>query len=225
MFDCDDTLYDLRWPFQMAIQEVLPEAMHLDFSKFYKDYRDAGDEIFYKIQNGEMTTDESGIYRIYQSSRHFGIDISMDRSEQFQKAYKKYQHQISMDSELKEYLMKQDLEYAIFTNGENNHQRMKCSALQVEDFVKPDHLFTSGEIGYAKPDIRAYEEIFRRLHDDPSHWCYVGDNYVNDMEGAKNAGMHTIHFNRHRTKEGNASDYVVYNEKELIECMESLKNL
>ncbi|MCF0105951.1 MAG: HAD family hydrolase [Holdemanella sp.] len=224
MFDCDDTLYDLQWPFRMAIQESFPEAIGYDYDIFYKTYRDIGDTIFHKIQSGEITSDEGGIYRIYHASRAFGIDLSMERSIQFQNTYKKYQYKISMDPAFKEYLMKQDLEYAILTNGEDTHQRMKCSVLKVEDFVDDDHIFTSGDIGYAKPNIELYREVFKRLKDLPENWCYIGDNYTNDMEGAKKAGMHTIHFNRHHTKEGMASDYVVYNEKELIEVMEHLKN-
>ncbi len=45
------------------------------------------------------------------------------------------------------------------------------------------------------------------------------------MEGAKNAGMHTIHLNRHHHhQEGNCSDYTVYTEEELIDLLVRLEN-
>lgn len=34
--------------------------------------------------------------------------------------------------------------------------------------------------------------------------------------------MKTIHFNRHHQEEGDASDYVVYTEKELIDLLKEL---
>lgn len=42
------------------------------------------------------------------------------------------------------------------------------------------------------------------------------------MEGAKQLGFRTIHLNRHKGKEGPASDYVVYSEAELIDLLEHL---
>lgn len=41
------------------------------------------------------------------------------------------------------------------------------------------------------------------------------------MEGAKKAGLKTIHFNRHHTLEGPCSDYVVYSELELMKLMDT----
>ena len=37
------------------------------------------------------------------------------------------------------------------------------------------------------------------------------------MQGAKNAGMKTIHFNRHHQASGSCADHVVYSAKELVE--------
>ena len=45
----------------------------------------------------------------------------------------------------------------------------------------------------------------------------MGDNYINDMQGAKSAGMKTIHFNRHHQVSGPLADHVVYSAKELVE--------
>ena len=52
---------------------------------------------------------------------------------------------------------------------------------------------------------------------------YIGDNYIKDMEGAKAAGLHTIHFNRHNLQEGMASDYIVYNEDQLVALLKELE--
>lgn len=63
MFDCDDTLYDLSWPFRKCMEEFLPDV-DVDMNQFYADYRKFGDRIFDKLQQGKITIDESGVYRI-----------------------------------------------------------------------------------------------------------------------------------------------------------------
>lgn len=45
MFDCDDTLYDLSWPFRKCMEEFLPNV-DVDMDLFYADYRKFGDMIF-----------------------------------------------------------------------------------------------------------------------------------------------------------------------------------
>ena len=37
MFDCDDTLYDLSWPFRKCMEEFLPNV-DVDIDLFYTDY-------------------------------------------------------------------------------------------------------------------------------------------------------------------------------------------
>lgn len=221
MFDCDDTLYDLSWPFQQCIDSLLPEAKRLDVNAFYADYRKFGDMIFDKLQNKEITIDESGIYRIEKACEKYKIDLTHKKAVEFQKLYKYYQHHIQMDPEYIPYFTNCKDELAILTNGEDAHQRMKLEVLHVFDYFNKDHVFTSGQIGYAKPDPKAFMTCMQQMHENISDWYYVGDNYINDMQGAKRAGMKTIHFNRHRQKSGPDADYVVYNASELICLIES----
>ena len=89
--------------------------------------------------------------------------------------------------------------------------------LRVFEFFKPSHVFTSGQLGVAKPDVNAFKKCMEFMNEDISEWYYVGDNYINDMQGAKSAGMKTIHFNRHHQASGPCADHVVYSAKELVE--------
>ncbi|WP_290155330.1 hypothetical protein, partial [uncultured Dubosiella sp.] len=65
-FDCDDTLYDLSWPFRMSASHLFADGQldPIDMERFYLDYRKAGDEIFDQIQTGKISIDESGRHRI-----------------------------------------------------------------------------------------------------------------------------------------------------------------
>lgn len=226
LFDCDDTLYDLSWPFKSSVEQLIAydQRKHIDLEQFYMDYRKAGDEIFDRVQNGEISIDDSGIYRIKKACAKYGIDISDKEAEIFQRTYKTYQKEIHMAPELEAYLATTDFELGVLTNGENAHQRAKCKALGIFDYIPENHVFTSGGIGYAKPDSRAFRHVLKSLNESAEDWYYIGDNYIHDMEGAKAVGMHTIHFNRHHQQEGSASDFTVYSEKELIELLKELSN-
>lgn len=65
--------------------------------------------------------------------------------------------------------------------------------------------------------------MFSNMKENISDWYYIGDNYTNDMEGAKKVGMKTIHFNRHHGLEGTSSDHVVYSENELVNLLRKLE--
>lgn len=225
-FDCDDTLYDLSWPFKMSADHMFEKKVldPIDLTAFYKDYRKAGDEIFDRLQKGEISIDESGEYRIRKVCAQYGISIDERSVKEFQQMYRGYQRNISMSEELREFLENTDAELAVLTNGEHAHQYAKLSTLNVFDYIPAAHVFTSGKLGYAKPDPRAFDAVMKALNENPMDWYYVGDSYVNDMEGAKKAGMKTIHFNRHHGPEGEAADHVVYTEKQLIDLLNELSS-
>ena len=75
MFDCDDTLYDLSWPFRKCMEEFLPNV-DVDMDLFYADYRKFGDMIFDDLQQGKITIDESGVYRIEKACEKYDIEFS-----------------------------------------------------------------------------------------------------------------------------------------------------
>ncbi len=47
----------------------------------------------------------------------------------------------------------------------------------------------SAVIGFAKPDPRIFREAIAELNLDPGRIAYVGDSYVNDVGGARAAGL------------------------------------
>ena len=224
MFDCDDTLYNLRKPFEITLEKLLPDLLEHDLQTLYVQYRKAGDEVFDQVQAGTMSIDQSGEYRIQRLCEIYQCPLSLQQACSFQKEYRFQQSQISMFPEIKTYFKKTDATLAILTNGEDQHQRMKLQALQVYDFIPLSHTFTSGQLQVAKPDANAFLLAIEQIDQDASGWCYIGDNYHIDMEGAKAAGLTTIHFNHHHNQEGPASDYVAYTVQDLISLLETLEN-
>ena len=68
-----------------------------------------------------------------------------------------------------------------------------------------DMVAVSVEIGWAKPDPRAFTHAIDRMGLAPEQVLYVGDDLVNDMQGAKAFGMQTAWLPRQGQREGDPS--------------------
>lgn len=217
-FDCDDTLYDMREPFDKARREVLPE-LKADSETFYTSCRQFSEEIFDQVQAGLLSVDQSGAYRIRRACEAWNQPITQETAEEFQRRYKKAQSQISMDPLLESWLGRTHAGLWILTNGPDDHQRKKLKALATDRFFPTDHVFTSGQVGFAKPDPKAFQAVTK----DPSGFWYIGDNYDNDIVGAARSGWKTIHFDRRHQGSGPAADHIVYTEQELVSLLDQLE--
>ena len=221
-FDCDDTLYDLQEPFNRSVKQFIP-VLPVSLPFFYKVYRKVGDRVFDLEHEHVITSDDVGIYRIYGACKELSIPFTLEQAADFQDAYRKYQGQISMQPVLHEFFASTSARVSILTNGQEGHQKDKVRTLGMYDYIGDDAIFTSEGIGYAKPDAKAFQTVCARLSIPYDTMYYIGDNYIKDMEGAKAAGLHTIHFNRHNLQEGVASDYIVYNEDQLVALLKDLE--
>ncbi|WP_054701086.1 HAD family hydrolase [Secundilactobacillus odoratitofui] len=83
----------------------------------------------------------------------------------------------------------------------------------------------SEEVGLIKPDARIFTYFNRLLNLQANEVVYIGDNFNNDMLGAKQAGWHAFWFN-HRGLDLPKSDYIpdqtVESPAELAELLQAM---
>jgi putative hydrolase of the HAD superfamily len=65
-----------------------------------------------------------------------------------------------------------------------------------------DRTFYSCDLGYAKPDLRAFGEITRRVDVEASRMLHVGDALETDVHGARAAGWHALLIDRSAPHDG-----------------------
>lgn len=223
-FDLDDTLYDCKQPFKKAMADFFPEKVDsIDLDQANSDYRALGDSYFNLMQQKIITADDSGILRIFNLAKRYGLDLDVIEAADFQDAYKKYQYEMKLSLEYQNFFENFKGKLAILTNGQSVHQKKKAHNLGVENYFDKQNIFASSDLSVSKPDPKAFLEVFEAMREDPEDWYYIGDNYINDMEPAKKIGMKTIHMNRHHQKSGPAADYEVHSEKELISLFHFLE--
>jgi putative hydrolase of the HAD superfamily len=96
----------------------------------------------------------------------------------------------------------------ILTNGLPHVQARKIHALGLRRLV--DHVVFAAEYAVdGKPHIDAFREIVRRMEVPVERCVMVGDDVERDVNGARNAGLRTIHVRRADAPAASAADHVV----------------
>ena len=75
---------------------------------------------------------------------------------------------------------------------------MALKRVGAEKYFK--HIFLAKEIGFKKPDKQFFRVIMDHFALPPASFVMIGDHYLNDCEGAKNAGLMTVFFNAKHLK-------------------------
>lgn len=90
----------------------------------------------------------------------------------------------------------------LLTDGAAEVQRRKVKALGLQRRIEA--IVYSDDFGreHWKPSPIPYLELLRKLHVEPSHAVYVGDNPKKDFIGARRLGLQTVRIRRPNTEHG-----------------------
>lgn len=98
---------------------------------------------------------------------------------------------------------------ALLTNGDPSVQAKKVRALGLTELV--DHVVYASEYAPGgKPAREPFVEVLRRLQVAPHEAVMVGDDPVNDVDGARAAGLRTIFLARPGRPHHDGADAVVH---------------
>lgn len=100
-----------------------------------------------------------------------------------------FQCTVLMDGaiEVLEKLKSEGLKLGIITNGSVHSQNAKIDHVRIRDYF--DVIVVSDEVGVKKPDVRIFQTALERLQVKPEQSWYIGDHPVNDIQGARYAGL------------------------------------
>jgi putative hydrolase of the HAD superfamily len=83
---------------------------------------------------------------------------------------------------------------AVLSNGDQAQQTEKLQGSGLASHFSA--IFTSSEIGWAKPDSRAFLAACRRIGVTPGQCIYVGDSLRTDARGSAAAGLRAVWLDR-----------------------------
>ncbi|MGZ9583532.1 HAD family hydrolase [Paenibacillus marinisediminis] len=212
-FDVDDTLYDHMGPLRHTLREVLKLPEDYPYEEIYHRFRYYSD-ILSAQQEGSFSEDniealeDIRVSRFILTLKEFGIEIDDEQARRLQDDYIGRQYDIEMfegAEELIDQLMAAGYVVGIITNGLEEHQFKKISAMSLDKRIPLERIFVSGAVGWDKPDVRLFAHVNEKTGVSASNSIYVGDSWRNDVMGTKGTGWTMIWFN-HRQVEPE-SDY------------------
>lgn len=229
IFDVDDTLYDQVQPFEKAFNKYLKGKYDLDVQELYKRSRVYSDAIFPQVESGEMSVDDSGVYRMIHALKEYGITYTPEEALVFQLEYRYQQSHLELSQTIIDMFddIKERVQLGVLTNGVSEHQHKKIEGLKLKRWIPESHCFVSGDLGVSKPDIKAFKHIEKQLHNKPIDTYFVGDSLNHDLIGAKQAGWKMIWINRRNHDVSKClyqPDYIVKNEEEMISTIKKIIN-
>lgn len=192
-FDFDHTLYD-----RDATYERLLDGFLAYFAQYLREDV-TPQEVLETIQR----CDRTGIYKdahwegIYRDTLESGIFAKVPSYEFYYEGYleNNYPRNIVLYKDTistLENLRAMGLKVGILTNGPSCYQRDKIERVGLHRHV--DTVVVGGELPNPKPHKDAFVEVCRQLGCRPEECAYVGDHPVNDVDGARKAGMIGIWF-------------------------------
>jgi len=206
LLDLDDTLLDTRAAFGVAVRHVVGEWMpHLDGAR-------AEEAVLHWAQ------DPGGYFRAYTRGEHSFVDQRRLRAAQlhatfggppldeaahqvweigYEAAFRAAWRLAPGAVELLDRLERAELAIGAVTNMERRYQEDKLVAVGLADRVPV--LVAIDDLGFGKPDPRAFALGCARLGVLAEDAAYVGDELDVDARGAVAAGLTGVWLDVHRT--------------------------
>lgn len=199
LLDLDDTLYDHHYASRKAIVETisLDDALSAAGADSVEtQHRHWLELLHLDVARGVRTADDARNERWARIISHFGGDVS--QSDQLANAQREtyLRHERAVPGAVEGVAAMRAAGYTlgIVSNNTRAEQIGKLARLGLIDAFTD--IVVSADHGINKPDARLFHIALDRLAVSASQAVHVGDSWSADVEGAINAGIRPVWFNR-----------------------------
>lgn len=202
--DFDDTLYDTRGNAIISLAETFDffslNRYFDDPDVFYDNHWKTNIALWSLYNKGEIDREYLIVERfrrplsLGKGLENVTEDFCLEVSDRFLDFCSVKGGTVKGARELLEYLKGLGSRLHICSNGFHEVQYKKLRACGLFDFF--DNVILSEDAGANKPSRRFFDYAFLQTGASEESTLMIGDNYNTDIEGAMDAGMDTILFNR-----------------------------
>lgn len=199
LFDLDDTLFDHAFGARQALARVHERhACFADhpFDAFERAHAEFLEVLHQRVVSGELDIDTARIERfrrLFAAANVTAADsVLRETAALYRESYLAARRPVAGAVQLLE-AIKPKARIAVVSNNLLQEQREKARLCGFEPFL--DALVVSEEAGVAKPDPAIFAIALDRLECRAADAVMVGDSWVNDIRGARAAGVRSIWFN------------------------------
>lgn len=195
--DIDDTLLDYEKGSELALKKTCQQLGIPYSSATLAIYRQIDEELWTKQKKGELTIKQVLMGR----ARQF---LEQTQSPQpYQQFQTMFQQNLGEEAvvvegapEMLDYLHQKGYRLYAASNGILDTQLNRLSKAQLLHFF--EDTYVSDAIGYEKPDPEFFNECLKRSGASSESTFMLGDSLTADIQGAINAGLIPIWFNKHQ---------------------------
>jgi HAD superfamily hydrolase (TIGR01509 family) len=197
-FDLDDTLFDRVSAHRQAIDEIVgrfPELFQgLPHGAAFRAWEESDRLAMLDFNSGAPSQGlRDKISRRFLNLLGLPEEFAGEITAAYVEVYPRLARPVPGGPELVRRLSQQ-ISVGVITNGLPDVQYRKLAALGILELLKCTVL--SEEIGIRKPDPRIFQHAANLIGVPPPNCFYVGDAYLQDIVGARAAGMVTCWLNR-----------------------------
>lgn len=225
LFDLDDTLIHFEDYWKPSLLETFRKhktSKEYNTDKLYDSLWHYNGKYELMYHNKKITLQQFRNFRLIDTLADFGRIIDEQTAEEFNRLHKTISRSfMKSDTLLTELLaeLKPVYSLGIVTNGTSSWQHDKIDAMGIRSFFSPDAIIISEEIGFEKPDPEIYQKALSIFQIPAVETIFVGDSWINDVEGPGNIGISSIWFNKKKEEIANHPRL-----KGIINNIEELKN-
>lgn len=221
-FDLDNTLWDHHKNVYLTLQEIfarekVQKIYHIDFEDFHQAYFRINENLWTLIRDGKITKEYLRKHRFYDSFLFFGIDdfaLSQIFEHNFLDEILQYNELIDGVFPVLEYLTQKGFNLHILSNGFQEVTHRKCELSGIKPFFKT--ITSADEINIRKPQAEIYQYALNKTNAIKTNSLMIGDDWIADIEGAKNFGIKAVYFNRFESKSKDNNVLQIHHLKELM---------
>lgn len=200
IFDLDDTLLDHQGSTRAALASWLPRLGAEADTRLVEAWFDSEHRHFESWRSGQITFEEQRRRRLRDLLPLIGSDVPSEPDldllfagflAEYEAAWQAFDDVLPVIT----FLTANGFDLAVLTNGTAAQQNAKVTRIGIRDRLTA--VFTSEELGVAKPHPDIYRQACRELGVSPDKTLHVGDNYQLDVVAAQEAGLQALHLDRH----------------------------
>ncbi len=199
-FDLDDTLWDFELNSAAVLQQLftefnLSQKLNTDFHTFHVGYKKINAELWRAYYQKQLVKEELRNQRFHQTFLAFGYEAYSESLNVSELYLNRSPHGTILKPNCLEVLdyLKPNYQLHIITNGFKEVQHIKLQSCNLSSYFK--NVIISEEHGLIKPDVAIFRLAEQLSNAQAKECVMIGDNLESDIQGGKNAGWETIHFN------------------------------
>lgn len=209
-FDLDHTLWDFEKNSALTFEKIFEQnGVNIDISTFLEVYAPINLEYWKLYREEQVTKAELRYQRLKKAFDRLGIyvtdDVINNLSVHYIEHLSTFNHIIPGTIDILDYL-KPNYRLHIITNGFEEIQEKKMRTSNIRDYFQV--IVNSEMAGVKKPNPKIFKLALNQAQVEPENALMIGDSLEADIIGAKNLGIHVLHFNSHQEPKHEISNII-----------------